>query len=105
MNKIAEILLMGRSMGVRLVASMQRPDAVAFSHGARLNFGIVIILGAKISSVYEMLIPDFIPDTENRKFGRGEGVVVLQGSKLKFIKVAVPQDYKKLQQICIKALS
>jgi len=107
MNKIAEILLMGRSMGVRLVASMQRPDAVAFSHGSRLNFGIICVLGGANRSIYEMLCPDFIEqiDTENRRFGRGEGVVVLQGSRLKFVKVAVPQDYKKLQRLCIKALS
>ena len=44
MNKVSEILLMGRSMGVRLVCSLQRPDAVAFSAGSRLNYGIVVIL-------------------------------------------------------------
>jgi hypothetical protein len=105
MSRISEILLMGRSMGVRLIASMQRPDALAFPAGSRLNFGVVIVLGAAINSIYEMLIPDFINLAEGRRFNRGEGAVVFQGSKLKFIKVGVPKDYNKLQKVCIKALS
>lgn len=44
-NKVGDILLMGRSMSVRLITSMQRPDAVAFSAGARLNYGVVMVLG------------------------------------------------------------
>lgn len=105
MNKVSEILLMGRSMAVRLILVLQRPDALAFPVGSRLNFGIVIVLGAAISSIYEMLIPDFISEVGNRRFNRGEGVVVLQSSKLYFIKVPVPHDIGRMKALCIKALS
>jgi hypothetical protein len=105
MNKVSEILLMGRSMSVRLVASMQRPDALAFPVGSRLNFGVVIILGAAVRSIYEMLMPDHMEQVEGRNFGRGEGVVLLQGSKLRFIKVLAPCNIERMKKLCVKALS
>jgi len=105
MNKVSEILLMGRSMGVRLVTSMQRPDAIAFSAGSRLNYGVVVVLGAYIRSIYEMLMPDHMEHIKGRQFGRGEGVVLLQGSELHFIKIPAIQDYERMKNLCIQALS
>ena len=35
MRKVSEILMLGRSLGVRLVISCQRPDAAAFPSGSR----------------------------------------------------------------------
>lgn len=105
MNKVSEILLMGRSMAVRLVTSMQRPDAIAFPAGSRLNYGIVMVLGAAIRSIYEMLLPDFMEAVKGRQFGRGEGVVLLQGSQLHFLKIGIPRDKEAMRSICIKALS
>jgi len=105
MNKVSEILLMGRSMGVRIIVSCQRPDAIAFPVGSRLNYGIVIILGAAIRSIYEMLMPDHIEQVKGRQFGRGEGVALLQGSELRFIKIPRVQDYERMKQICVQALS
>lgn len=106
MNKVSEILMVGRSLGLRLLNSCQRPDSVAFSNGSRENYGIRIILGAAIKSIYEMLIPkDFIEDIGDRKFGRGEGVVLLQGSELRYIKIPMVRDMNKLQETCIDALT
>ena len=48
MNKVSEILLLGRSLSVRLTTTMQRPDAVAFPSGSRLNYGVVIVLDYNI---------------------------------------------------------
>ena len=45
MNKVSEILLMGRSKSVRIICSCQRPDAVVFPLGSRLNYGVVIEIG------------------------------------------------------------
>ena len=87
MNKVSEILLMGRSMSVRLISSMQRPDAIAFPAGSRLNYGVVVVLGAAVRSIYEMLMPDHLDLIMGHKFGLGEGVALLQGSELHFIKV------------------
>lgn len=105
MNKVSEILLLGRSLSVRLITTMQRPDAVAFPSGSRLNYGVVIVLGAAIKSIYEMLLPDFMEQVKGRIFGKSEGVALLQGSQLHFIKVGTVQNSERMQQICIKALS
>jgi len=105
MNKVSEILLLGRSLSVRLIATMQRPDAIAFPAGSRLNYGGVVVLGAAIKSIYEMLLPDFKDEVQGRTFGQGEGVVLLQGSKLHFIKVPMVRDMERVQQLCVAALS
>lgn len=105
MGKVSEILLMGRSMSVRFICSCQRPDAVAFPVGSRLNYGIVVILGAYIRSIYEMLMPDHKEQIEGRQFGRGEGVALLQGSELHFIKIPMVKDVERMKGICIQALS
>lgn len=106
MRKVSEILMLGRSLAVRLVVSCQRPDAVVFPTGSRLNYGIIIIVGAPIKSIYEMLIPkEYIECIGDRQFKIGEGVVLLQGSDLHFIKVPVIRDEDKLQRICIEALN
>jgi len=105
MNKVSEILMMGRSMSVRLLMSTQRPDAIAFPVGSRLNYGIVIILGAYVRSIYEMLMPDHIDQIKGKQFERGEGVALLQGSELHFIKIPMYKDYERVKEICIQALS
>lgn len=105
MNRVSEILLLGRAMSIRFVCSCQRPDAVAFPVGSRLNYGIVVILGAYIRSIYEMIMPDHMEQVKGRQFGRGEGVALLQGSELHFIKIPVVNDYERMKRLCIKALS
>ncbi len=104
MNQVSEILLMGRSMSVRLITSMQRPDALAFPAGSRLNYGVVIVLGAAIKSIYEMLLPDFTDKVKGRHFRQGEGVVLFQGSELRFIKIPTIQNHVKMEEICRNAL-
>lgn len=106
MRKVSEILMLGRSLAVRLIISCQRPDASAFPSGSRLNYGIIIIVGAPIRSIYEMLIPkEYIDKIGDREFGVGEGVVLLQGSQLEFIKIPMVRDMEKMKQICIDALT
>ena len=106
MRKIAEILMLGRSLAVRLVITCQRPDATAFPTGSRLNYGVIIVVGAPIRSIYEMLIPkEYIDKIGNRQFKTGEGIVLLQGSEMHYIKVPAIRDEKKMQEICIDALT
>ena len=106
MRKVSEILMLGRSLAVRLVISCQRPDAAAFPSGSRLNYGIIIVVGAPIRSIYEMLIPkEYIDAIGERDFGVGEGVVLLQSSRLEFIKIPKVRDAEKMKQVCINALT
>ena len=106
MRKVSEILMLGRSMKVFLITSMQRCDAVAFPAGSRLNYGNVIILGAPIKSIYEMLLSkEQIDRIGEREFKVGEGVFVAQGVDLKFIKMPRIKDEMLLQALCVDALS
>lgn len=106
MHKVSEILMLGRSLAVRLIIACQRPDASAFPTGSRLNFGVIIIVGASIESVYSMLMPKELSEkVGNRQFNTGEGVVLLQGSDLRFIKVPVVRNEDKMKAICIDALT
>lgn len=106
MNRVSEILMLGRSLNVRFLCSCQRPDASVFPTGSRLNYGVIIILGAPIRSIYEMLIPpEYIEQIGERKFKTGEGVLLLQGSELHFIKIPMVQDVNRMQELCIRALS
>ncbi len=106
MRKVSEILMLGRSLAVRLIISCQRPDASAFPSGSRLNYGIIIIVGAPIRSIYEMLIPkEYIDAIGERKFGVGEGIVLLQGSQLRFIKIPMVRNVDRMKQVCIDALT
>ena len=106
MKKVSEILMLGRSLAVQLVISCQRPDAIVFPAGSRLNYGVVIIVGAAIKSIYEMLIPsEYIEKIGERKFKIGEVIVLLQGSQSHFIKVPVIRNIEKMQNICIEALN
>ncbi len=88
MNKVSEILMLGRSLGpVRIVISCQRPDALAFPAGSRLNIGSIVVLGGAVRSIYEMLLPDFMDGVKGRQFQRGEGVSVFQNSEAVFTSV------------------
>ena len=104
MSKISEILLLGRSLSVRLIVTCQRPDALAFPAGSRLNYGIVCVLGASASSIYEMLIPDFKDEIKGKQFQRGEGIIVFQGAEFHHIKIPTVRSMERLQQLCISAL-
>lgn len=104
MNKVSEILLMGRSKGIRFICSCQRPDMVAFPVGSRLNYGIVIVLGVG-KSIYEMLMPDHLDKIKNKEFNRGEGAVLFQGADLHFIKIGKINDFENVKRICMEALS
>ena len=104
MGKVSEILMLGRSLSVRLVISCQRPDALAFPAGSRLNYGVVVVLGAAVRSIYEMTMPDHMEQVKGRQFGRGEGVALLHGSDLKFIKVGAVKNRRHMEEISIQAL-
>lgn len=105
MGMVSEILLLGRSLSVRLCMAIQRPDAIAFPAGSRLNFGVVLVLGSSAKSIYQMLLSDVKDELKGRTFKRGEGVVLFQGSELRYLKVPVVGNPKRMQELCIRALS
>lgn len=106
MNQVSEILLLGRSKGIRLICTCQRPDSIVFPVGSRLNYGVVIVLGAPVKSTYEMLLPssEYIEKVESRKFTRGEGVLLLQGVEQHVIKVPTILNKDMMHELCKKGL-
>lgn len=106
MHKVSEILMLGRSLAVRLVIACQRPDASCFPTGSRLNFGIILIVGAALESIYSMLMPkELIEKVGDRQFHTGEGVMLWQGSELRFIKIPVIRNEERMKSICVEALT
>lgn len=107
MFKIAEILLMGRSLNIRIICTCQRPDAIIFPLGSRSNYGIIICLGAPLKSTYEMLLPgaEYFDEIGDRKFSQGEGIMLIQNSELHFIKIPQIDNMDNLKELCIKGLS
>ena len=105
MNMTSELLMLSRTMNFTVITSSQRPDASAYPSGARLNYGINIILGNASQETYKMLMPDYIEQIKGRTFGVGEGVVLLQGSELRFIKIPKLSDETKVQNILVDALT
>lgn len=105
MRKVSEILLLGRSLSVRLIVTCQRPDMIAFPMGSRLNYGLIIVLGGAAKSIYEMVAPDFLDKIRGKHFERGEGIVVEQGAKLHFVIMPIARNMDKVRELCIAALS
>ena len=104
---IAETLMLGRSLSVRLVLTSQTAYAENFPKGARLNIGVIVILGDYQTDInYEMLLPKkYIDQIGERQFGLGEGVVMLNDSKMRYIKVPRISNEEKMKQACIDALT
>lgn len=105
MSKIGEILMLGRSLKVSLVLACQRPDASVFPQGSRVNFGVIIVLGSAIKSIYDMVLPKELTMDTNYKFDAGEGVILLQSRDLKFIKFPIVINNERLYEICQEALN
>ena len=108
MGKVTDIILQGRSKSCKITTVQQRGDSIVYPAGSRLNFGIIVVLGSISSarSIYEMMMPEFIDEikSKGRDFEQGEGVALLQGSKLHFIKIGAYGDFERMKQICIDAL-
>ena len=60
-DKMGQIVMLGRSLNVQIVLAMQRPDAVFFRNGARDNFNLVIGMGNLSGDGKRMVFPsDYI---------------------------------------------
>lgn len=59
---LGNIAFMGRSLGLKLILSMQRCDSISFSNGARDQFGLRIGLGALSPEAKKMLFGEYDTD-------------------------------------------
>ncbi len=103
-NKIAEILMQGRSLpgggSAWLWCVCQRADSTYFSHGARDNYMVSIGMGRLSKESKSMLFPgeeipeDYFPAT-------GKGLILENGQELRIFQV--PQiDKTRLKKLLLK---
>lgn len=105
-SKISELLMLARSLNIKVWLGCQRPDASVFSNGARLNFGTTIVLGSGNNSLYDMVLSkEEISQTTDKTFKTGEGVIVQQGLPMRFLKVPKIEEIEQIHKTCIDALS
>lgn len=84
-EKIAEMLMMGRSYQSLIWIVTQRPDADLFIGGARDNLHCKILLGNGSKEAQTMMFGS--EEIEEANFKRGEGIYSLGGSTIHTLKV------------------
>lgn len=107
MNRVSEILMLGRSLSVRFFTSCQRPDASAFPSGSRLNYGIILILGWRPSEVFMRCYfrQSTLTKLGTERFRRARALYCYRDSVLRFIKIPVVSNMGRLYGICQTALT
>jgi len=92
-SMIAEMLFMGRSLGIRVIIGIQRADAEFFKSGARDQFKAILALGNISKEQKQMLFTDYKDKmTDNNSLG--EGYLYIDGQEsLQRIKVMKVSEY------------
>lgn len=85
-QKLANLLMLGRSFNIHVIVSQQRADAQYFNT-ARENFNIVCALGNLSQEARQMFFSDFKDKIELRN-SRGNGYMLVNG--MNFTRVVVP---------------
>ena len=100
---VANMLYMGRSLGIRVLIGVQRADAEHFGAGARDQFRAVLGLGRLSRQAKEMLFSDY-KDNMNDHNGLGEGYLLIDGQDIERVKVAEIQNFGTLNESIQQAM-
>ena len=103
-NRIAEMLFMGRSLGISIIIGVQRAEAEYFKNGARDQFGAIILLGNLSKEQKAMLIPDY-KDLVSSSNSRGQGYLYLDGLGLTHIQVPKISSLEQLHKAILSKMS
>lgn len=87
LNRMGQILMLGRSLRVLVVAAMQRPDAIFFKNGARDNFNLIIAMGNLSGDGSRMVFPSDMLKALLPCHEIGTGYALIGGCKLYRIRV------------------
>ena len=93
---VANMLFMGRSLGIRLLIGVQRADAEHFKAGARDQFRAILALGNLSKEQRQMLFSDYKDKMDGRNNGLGEGYLLIDGKGIEKVKVAPIKDIELL---------
>ena len=101
-QKLATLLMLGRSFNIHVIISQQRLDASYFN-SARDNFSVIIGMGQLSKESVEMMFSDY-KDIIVRNKSQGHGSMVLGNQ---FFQIAVPmvRDVNNLHRTIISAVS
>lgn len=94
---VGNMLLMGRSLGIRVLVGIQRGDSENFMTGARDQFRAILGLGNLSKEQKKMLFSDF-KDSMTERNGIGEGYLLIDGQNIERVKVAEIQDMGALTE-------
>ena len=93
-SKVAEMLFMSRSLGIRIMLGVQRADAELFKTGSRDQFRQILALGNISKEQKQMLFADY-KDAMTDRNGTGEGYLLIDGKPILRIKVANLADFEQ----------
>ena len=105
MEKLSEVILMGRSKMVFIALVSQKLFSEYLKGGARDSIGYVFIIGGTNAVTVDMMMKEFKDEILNKRFRVGEGVVMTQGAEIKFFKVPLIKNERKMKELWVKALS
>ena len=100
---VANMLFMGRSLGIRVLIGVQRADAEHFKAGARDQFRAILGLGNLSKEQKSMLFSEF-RDSMTERNGVGEGYLLIDGQNIERVKVAEIRDMDALTETIRKAM-
>ena len=100
---VANMLFMGRSLGIILILGIQRADADLFKLGARDQFWAILALGNLSKEQKQMLFADYKDEmvANNRT---GEGYMFIDGVGIERVKVAPINDRAALDDVIRQAM-
>lgn len=101
---VANMLFMGRSLGMRVLIGVQRADAEHFKVGARDQFRAILALGDLSKEQRQMLFSDY-KDKTNERNGLGEGHLLIDGQDIERVKIAPVKDFEVLNDTIRQAMS
>lgn len=101
---VANMLFMGRSLGIILLIGVQRADAEHFKTGARDQFKSILALGNLSKEQKNMLFSDY-KDKMTANNMTGEGYLLEDGHDIVRVKVARISDFEKLNDNIRRAMN
>lgn len=102
MNKIGEILAVGRGLNLGIILVVQRPDAQLFSAGARENFQCIISFGRTSNDAFRMLgFSSELEENPTSAYTCGQALCLVDGQEAPFelIVPLIKNDFEMKMQI------
>ena len=78
-DRMGQIVMLGRSLNVQAILAMQRPDAVFFRNGARDNFNLIVGMGNMSGDGKRMIFPSDCIDQLQPVTEIGTGYALIGG--------------------------